>query len=63
MDETTLRAMRSDNPAMVAAFRWEHGSGNLVVAKDIFVPLCICGRRWGNFELVYVDHGAPFDRG
>jgi methyl-accepting chemotaxis protein len=55
MDETTLRAIRSDNPVMVAAFRWELGAGNVVVAKDIFVPLHICGRRWGNFELAYVD--------
>ena len=55
MDDTTLRAIRSENPVMVAAFRWELGAGNVVVAKDIFVPLHICGRRWGNFELAYVD--------
>jgi len=55
MDETTLRAVRSENPVMVAAFRWELGAGNIVVAKDIFVPLYISGRRWGNFELAYVD--------
>jgi methyl-accepting chemotaxis protein len=55
MDETTLRAVRSENPVMVAAFRWELGAGNVVVAKDIFVPLRINGRRWGNFELAYVD--------
>jgi len=57
VDETTLRAVRSENPVMVAAFRWELGAGNTVVAKDIFVPLRICGRRWGNFELAYVDAG------
>jgi methyl-accepting chemotaxis protein len=55
MDETTLRAVRSENPVMVAAFRWELGAGHVVVAKDIFVPLRINGRRWGNFELAYVD--------
>ena len=57
MDETTLRAVKSDNPVMVAAFRWELGAGNVVVAKDIFVPLRIGARRWGNFELAYVDRG------
>jgi methyl-accepting chemotaxis protein len=55
MDETTMRAVRSENPVMLAAFRWELGTGNTVVATDIFVPLRICGRRWGNFELAYVD--------
>jgi methyl-accepting chemotaxis protein len=55
MDETTLRAVRSENPVMVAAFRWELGAGHVVVAKDRFVPLRINGRRWGNFELAYVD--------
>ena len=41
----------------MTAFRWELGAEGSVVAKDIYVPLIVNGRRWGNFELVYVDHG------
>jgi len=55
VDETTLRAVRSQNPVMVTAFRWDLGTDGSVVAKDIYVPLFIAGRRWGNFELAYVD--------
>jgi len=55
VDETTLRAVRSQNPVMVTAFRWDLGTDGSVVAKDIYVPLFIGGRRWGNFELAYVD--------
>jgi methyl-accepting chemotaxis protein len=57
VDETTLRAVRSQNPVMVTAFRWDLGTEGSVVAKDIYVPLFIGGRRWGNFELAYVDTG------
>ena len=53
-DETTLKAARSDKPVTLAAFCWDLGAER-VTAKDAFVPLTIAGRRWGNFELVYVD--------
>jgi len=55
LDETTRRAKESDAEALVAAFRWDIGTDNWVVAHDIFVPLWVNGRRWGNFELVYKD--------
>jgi methyl-accepting chemotaxis protein len=63
VDETTLRAVRSQNPVMVTAFRWDLGSEGSVVAKDIYVPLFIGGRRWGNFELAYVDAAYKPARG
>jgi methyl-accepting chemotaxis protein len=55
LDETTQRAIDSEAPAMVAAFRWDLGEHTYVVAHDIFVPLWIGGRSWGNFELAYRD--------
>jgi methyl-accepting chemotaxis protein len=54
VDETTLKAVRSDNPATLVAFCWDLGAER-VAAKDVYVPLFIGGRRWGNFELAYVD--------
>ena len=53
LDETTRRAVESNAEALVAAFRWDLGIDSWVVAHDIFVPLWINGRRWGNFELAY----------
>jgi methyl-accepting chemotaxis protein len=55
LDETTQRAIDSEQDAMVTTFRWDLGSDAFVVAYDIFVPLWVGGRRWGNFELVFVD--------
>ena len=54
-DVTVERAALSKNPVMVTAFRWDRGSDGSVVAKDIYVPLIVAGRRWGSFELVYID--------
>ena len=39
---------------MLATYRMELGDEYIPV-KNVFVPLCIKGRRWGNFELAYRD--------
>jgi methyl-accepting chemotaxis protein len=54
MDETTRNAINSDKPAMLATYRMELGDKYIPV-KNVFVPLWINGRRWGNFELAYRD--------
>ncbi|HEV2568853.1 methyl-accepting chemotaxis protein [Sphingomonas sp.] len=53
-DETTMRAVRSDAPFMMAVYQLERGTEQLMV-KNVFVPLWINGRRWGNFEIAYID--------
>jgi methyl-accepting chemotaxis protein len=53
-DDTTMRAVRSDAPFMMAVYRLERGHEQLMV-KNVFVPLWINGRRWGNFEIAYID--------
>ena len=55
MDEATSRALRSDAPAMLAAYSVQFSEGNYIAVKNVFVPLRIKGRRWGNFELAYRD--------
>jgi methyl-accepting chemotaxis protein len=35
----------------------EMGGGRYLPVKNVFVPLFIRGRRWGNFELAYRDEG------
>jgi methyl-accepting chemotaxis protein len=53
-DEATMRAVKSDAPFMMAVYQLERGQEQLMV-KNVFVPLWIGGRRWGNFEIAYVD--------
>ena len=40
---------------MLATYGMELGQGRYLPVKNVFVPLCIRGRRWGNFELAYRD--------
>jgi methyl-accepting chemotaxis protein len=44
----------SEKPAMLATYRMELGDKYIPV-KNVFVPLWIKGRRWGNYELAYRD--------
>lgn len=53
-DDTTMRAVKSDAPFMMAVYRLDRGS-EAVMVKNVFVPLWINGKRWGNFEIAYVD--------
>ncbi|QPQ55760.1 chemotaxis protein [Allosphingosinicella flava] len=55
MDDPTSRALASDAPAMLAVYSVQLGDGNYIPVKNVFIPLHIKGRRWGNFELAYRD--------
>jgi len=54
IDDTTRMALASEKPATLATYRMELGDKYIPV-KNVFVPLWIKGRRWGNFELAYRD--------
>jgi methyl-accepting chemotaxis protein len=54
IDEQTRMALASDRPATLATYRMELGDKKIPV-KNIYVPLWIKGRRWGNLELAYRD--------
>jgi methyl-accepting chemotaxis protein len=54
IDETTRTALASDKPAMLATYRMSLGD-KFIPVKNVFVPLWIKGRRWGNLELAYRD--------
>src|SRR5207248_173600 len=54
IDDTTRMALASEKPAMLATYRMELGD-KFIPVKNVFVPLWIKGRRWGNFELAYRD--------
>ena len=57
MDDSTRNAVLSERPATLGTYRMELGEESIPV-KNIFVPLYFGGRRWGNFELAYVDKAA-----
>jgi methyl-accepting chemotaxis protein len=54
IDDTTRNALLSDRPATLATYRMELGD-KFIPVKNVFVPLFVKGRRWGNFELAYRD--------
>ena len=54
IDDVTRAALASNKPAMLATYRMELGD-DFIPVKNVFVPLWIKGRRWGNFELAYRD--------
>lgn len=54
MDDMTAAAIVSERPAMLATYRMELGE-KFIPVKNVFVPLWVKGRRWGNYELAYRD--------
>jgi methyl-accepting chemotaxis protein len=54
IDDVTRNALLSDRPATLATYRMELGD-KFIPVKNVFVPLFIKGRRWGNYELAYRD--------
>jgi len=58
MDEITRRATESEREFMLATFRMDLGEGRYMPVKNVFVPMFIRGRRYGNFELAYLDEVA-----
>ncbi|MGZ8312240.1 MAG: methyl-accepting chemotaxis protein [Allosphingosinicella sp.] len=58
IDDITRRAIASEKEAMLATYGMELGNGRYLPVKNVFVPLYIGGRRWGNFELAYRDENS-----
>lgn len=55
VDDATRRAIESEKDAMLQTYSVEFGNGEIVALKNVFVPLYVNGRRWGNFEFAYRD--------
>ena len=56
-DAQDRQAKQSNAPYMMAVYRQEGDGRQHVIVRNVFVPLYIKGRRWGDFELAYT-----FDR-
>jgi methyl-accepting chemotaxis protein len=55
IDDATRRAIESEKEAMLVTYGMNLGEGRYLPVKNVFVPMYINGRRWGNFELAYRD--------
>jgi methyl-accepting chemotaxis protein len=60
LDDVTRRAIASEKGAMLATYGMNLGQGRYLPVKNVFVPLYVNGRRWGNFELAYRDEEVGF---
>lgn len=55
LDDITAEAVRRrDEDFIAAAYRFDQGEGRYEVLKNIFMPLWVRGRYWGNFEVAYL---------
>ncbi|MDP4575216.1 methyl-accepting chemotaxis protein [Qipengyuania sp. G39] len=47
------KAKQQNDAFMMAVYRQEGDGKNYVVVRNVYVPIVINGRRWGDFELAY----------
>lgn len=52
-DPIDQRAKKSQAPYMMAVYRQENDGRTYRVVRNVYVPLTINARRWGDFELAY----------
>ncbi len=50
---TDQQAKQSDAPYLMAVYRQEGDGETSVVVRNVYIPLIINGRRWGDFEVAY----------
>jgi methyl-accepting chemotaxis protein len=53
LDAIDKKAKRSSDAYMMAVYRQEGDGQKYEVVRNVYVPLYIGGRRWGDFELAY----------
>lgn len=53
IDDQTRYALKSDTPTLMT-YMMQRGE-EMIAVKNIYIPLFIKGRRWGNLELAYRD--------
>lgn len=52
-DDTDKIAKASTKPFHIAVFRRDRDDGGYDVVRNVYVPMIIDGRRWGDFEIAY----------
>ncbi len=52
-DETDRIAKASRKPFHIAVFRRDRDDGGYDVVRNVYVPMILKGKRWGDFEIAY----------
>ena len=52
-DDTDKIAKASTKPFHIAVFRRDRDDGGYDVVRNVYVPMIVRGRRWGDFEIAY----------
>jgi methyl-accepting chemotaxis protein len=52
-DATDAIAKKSTKPFHIAVFRRDRDDGGYTVVRNVYVPMIIRGRRWGDLEIAY----------
>lgn len=52
-DPIDQKSKKSHAPYMMAVYRQEGDGKDYLVVRNVYIPLIINGRRWGDFELAY----------
>ena len=52
-DALDQKAKKSEEPYMMAVYRQEGDGLTYRVVRNVYVPLVVYGKRWGDFELAY----------
>ncbi|MEP2736447.1 MAG: methyl-accepting chemotaxis protein [Erythrobacter sp.] len=53
MDTMDHAAKTSDEAYTMGVYRQEGDGKNYVLVRNIYIPIYLCGRRWGDFEVAY----------
>ena len=53
LDPIDRKSKESSAPYMMAVYRQEGDGRSYKVVRNVYVPLVIDGRRWGDLELAY----------
>lgn len=53
LDEIDRKAKRSSDAYMMAVYRQEGDGKSYLIVRNVYVPLYVNGRRWGDSELAY----------
>ncbi|WP_324827435.1 methyl-accepting chemotaxis protein [Qipengyuania zhejiangensis] len=53
LEGVDFAAKKSSDPYTMAVYRQEGDGKNYIVVRNVYVPVYINGRRWGDFELAY----------
>ncbi|MCJ8156171.1 methyl-accepting chemotaxis protein [Sphingomonas sp. LaA6.9] len=54
-DDSTKRAVSFQGDFILNTYCQDLGQGRFRAVKSVFVPLSFNGRRWGNFEMAFID--------